>query len=327
MMKESAANILDSQTQKIDVDAEVFPSSYAISGRALGYRYGGQWAVRGLDLQVPRGAIYGFLGLNGAGKSTTMRMMMGLLPVHEGSLMVAGADPMQDDLDVKRRVGYVPDTPAFYDWMTVEETCALLAHYRPDRWSIKRQQSLLQDLSLDPSAQTRSLSKGQRARLSLVLALGFDPEILVLDEPTLGLDPVARKQFTEGILREYAGEGKTVFISSHLIHEIAGIVDYVGILKDGRMVSQSTAEDLRNRFRRVELFFENEAPISLPPEFAHGRYTRSGREGILVLNDATKFNEVELASLEAESSTISEMTLEEIFIEVTGAADREVGHE
>ncbi len=301
-------------------------SDWAIWSDGAGHRYGKKWAVRGLDLRVPRGSIYGFLGLNGAGKSTTMRMLMGLLRVSAGHLRVASLDPMKQDIEVKRRVGYVPDTPVFYDWMTVEETCGLVAHYRKGEWKADRQAELLKRFDLQPKVQTRSLSKGQKARLSLVLALGFDPEILILDEPTLGLDPVARRQFTEGILREYAGEGKTVFVSSHLINEIAGIVDHVGIIRDGALLVQEPAETLQARFRRVELYFDGDAPTEAPASFAGSHYSASGREGILILDDATDVTESRLRELGAADYRVSQMSLEEIFMEVSRRPAEEAIH-
>ena len=295
------------------------PGHFAISSDDLGHRYGRSWAVRGLDLRVPRGSVYGFLGLNGAGKSTTMRMIMGLLPVHQGHLLVAGSDSMTHDLDVKSRVGYVPDTPVFYDWMTAAETCAMIAHYRKSRWDVCRELQLLKDFDIDPRQRTSAMSKGQKARLSLVFALSFNPEILVLDEPTLGLDPIARKQFTESVLREYAGEGHTVFISSHLINEIAGIVDYVGILKDGRLAVQEPAEQLQSRVQRVELYFENAAPAAPPAGPPPQRYQATGREAILTYHNAPQLTAADFSGSGATEVRISPLALEDIFIEIAGA--------
>lgn len=292
----------------------------AIEGNGLGYKYSRQWAVRNLDIRVPRGSVYGFLGLNGAGKSTTIRMMLGLLQPDEGYLTVAGADPATADIEVKRRVGYVPDTPAFYDWMTVEETCALVAHYRGRRWNMALQQQLLSDLELDPAAVTSTLSKGQKARLSLVLALGFDPDILILDEPTLGLDAIARRQFAEGVLREYAGEGKTVFISSHLINEISGIVDYVGILKEGNLIIEEPAEELRNRFQRVELQFDGEAPASYAGPRPVRRYRADGRSALIIDETGHHWTPADFAAAGASTGQASHISLEEIFVEIVGKA-------
>jgi len=205
----------------------------------------------------------------------------------------------------------------FYDWMTVEETCALVAHYRKQHWDMNRQAALMRDFDLDGRAKTDTLSKGQRARLALVLALAFNPEILILDEPTLGLDPVARKQFAEGVLKQFAGEGRTVFISSHLIHEIAGIVDHVGIIKSGELIVQEPTEMLMDRYRRVELSFDDAAPASPLPRFAGANYSAGGREGVLVLDDAAGLGEEEFSEFGAARVEIREMALEEIFIEAT----------
>jgi len=296
-------------------------SAYAITTQALGHRFGRKWAVRGLDLQVPRGSVFGFLGLNGAGKSTTIRMLMGLLASHEGSAEVLGLDPQRDDIALKRRVGYVPDTPSFYEWMTVEETLAFVAHYRKKEWDTPRATHLLKEFELPGKQKVGTLSKGQRAKVSLILAMAFNPDLLLLDEPTLGLDPVARRQFVEGLLAEFMEGDRTVLISSHLIHEISGIVDHVAIVGEGRMIRSEPVAQLLGGLRRVRLQYDASPPLTYDvPGLV--RHQVDGRETILVVD---RYDEsttpVLLQRLGGRIAAIEEIGLEEAFVELAGRGE------
>lgn len=296
---------------------------YAIETSGLGRMYGGRWVVDNLNLKVPRGAVYGFLGLNGAGKSTTIRMLMGLIRRHEGQALVLGLDPARQDVELKRRTGYVAEAPAFYEWMTVAEICRFAATYRRGRWDWKRAEQLIEQFRLPAGEKLKNLSKGQRAKTSLVLSLAFDPELLILDEPTSGLDPVARREFIEGILAQYQEEGKTIFISSHLVNELAGLVDHVGILYEGQLVLSARVEDLLDSVRRVRLAF----PEQVPRELACAGTLRKqldGREAVLIVRD---FDEEKLSAqlrgFGPSSCEFERLTLEDAFVELVGGAERD----
>lgn len=291
---------------------------FAIKAADLGRRFGKRWAVRDLDLAVPKGSVYGFLGLNGAGKSTTIRMLMGLLTPHTGKARVVGYDPQIDDLEVKRRVGYVPDTPNFYEWMTVNEIVAFVAHYRRPEWDDSHAEKLLEVFELPRTQKLETLSKGQRAKVSLTLALGFNPEILILDEPTLGLDPIARRQFVEGLLSEFMEGDRTVFISSHLINEIAGIVDHVGILRNGELIRSQRTDALLAGLKRIRLVYEQHAPASLALDGMIS-FKREGREAVVVMDDFDPDSTSTLAQRAgATQALVEELTLEEAFVELAG---------
>lgn len=304
---------------------EVLPVSaaapYAVETNQLTRRFGRHEAVSGLDLKIPRGCVCGFLGLNGAGKSTTLRMLMGLLSPTSGTARVLGLDPQSEDIALKRRVGYVPDTPTFYEWMTVEETLAFVAHYRKGEWDNALADHLLGAFEVPANQKVGTLSKGQRAKVSLILALAFNPELLLLDEPTLGLDPVARRQFVEGLLAEYMEGERTVIVSSHLIHEIAGIVDYVVIIRDGRLIRSEPAESLLAGIRRIRLSFAEGAPVA-PALPGLIRHHASGRE-LHVVVDA--FDEaVHLPAVQAmkpDSVEMDKLSLEEAFVELAGRGE------
>ena len=296
-------------------------ASNAVETFDLGRRYGKKWAVEHLDLKVPKGSVFGFLGLNGAGKSTTIRMLMGLLSPDAGFAHVLGLDPVGHDIAIKRRVGYVPDTPSFYEWMTVEETLAFTAHYRKKEWDDTRAAHLLQVFDLPKTQPVGTLSKGQRAKVALTLALAFNPDLLLLDEPTLGLDPVARRQFVEGLLGEFMEGDRTVLISSHLIHEISGIVDHVAILRGGSLVRTQRVDAMLAGLKRVRLSYEDTPPSA----FAVPNLVRKqidGREAVLVIDQFFAATTPALLNqLGATRVDIQDLSLEEAFVELAGRGE------
>jgi ABC-2 type transport system ATP-binding protein len=292
-------------------------SHWAIETFGLGRRYGSHWAVRGLDLQVPRGSAFGLLGPNGAGKSTTIRMLMGLLPASEGSARVVDVDPAADDVLVRGRVGYVGEEHGFYDWMSVDETIGLVSAYHPD-WNRTLQRELQEEFALNGRALIRELSKGMRVRLALLLALAFDPELLVLDEPTGGLDPAARRSFIETVLGRFQERGKTILVASHLLNEFSGLLDHVAFLRDGSLDLSMPIDDLRRRVKRVRLVFDGGAPRGLLLPEARRLHT-NGREAVAVFDrfDAAE-TPLRLEATGASRVLVEDLTLEDIFVEMLG---------
>jgi len=293
-------------------------TEWAIETKGLGHRFGKKWAVHELDLTVAYGSVLGLLGPNGAGKSTTIHMLMGLLPPNEGSALVAGHDPVGDEVAVRQRVGYVAEKHGFYEWMTVDETISLVAAYHQD-WDDAIRSDLQSEFKLNGSARVSELSKGMRARLALLLALSFDPDVLVLDEPTGGLDPAARRHFIETILGRYQQTGKAIVVSSHLLNEFSGLLDHVAFLRDGRLELSLPLEELHASVKRVRLIYEDGIPKDLAVPGA--RSLRSnGREAIALFD---RFDPTEtpqrLAALSASKTVVEDLTLEDIFVEVVGS--------
>ncbi len=293
-----------------------------ITATALGRRFRGRWVVKDLGLEVPKGSVFGFLGLNGAGKSTTIRMLMGLLARHAGEARVLGLDPARESVEVKRRVGYVPEAPIYYDWMTIRQTLDFAAYYRRRDWDEARARHLMEHFRLEPGARIGELSKGMKAKTSLILAMAFNPELLVLDEPTSGLDPIARREFIEGILAEYQEAGHTVFVSSHLVSELAGLVDRVGILHEGRLLLSLTAEEFLGGLRRVRMDFEGPAPEQLTLSGLLTCRTNGRDAEAAVRSGDEKAIAAEVQALGARGFTIEALPLEDAFIEVVRAAER-----
>ena len=266
-----------------------------------------------LELSVPQGSIYGFLGKNGAGKTTTIRMLMGLLPPEKGNISVLGLDPFKNGIAMKRRVGYVADQPYFYDRMKVSELIGFVRDYYPD-WDRQFEKELQRDFHLDGEKKVGELSRGMTAKLSLLLALSHRPELLILDEPTNGLDPAARREFVEGILSHYQDEGRTVFISSHLVNEIAGIVDHVGILKGGRLMRDQRADELRKQVRAIRLVYTNGLIPSSREVDGILSSKVNGREWDLIVDGYSEKTEQQIRGLGADEITWPELSLEDIFI-------------
>jgi ABC-2 type transport system ATP-binding protein len=213
--------------------------------------FGSKKVVDRLDLAVPKGAIYALLGDNGAGKSTIIRMLTGGLPADAGRAFVLGQDCWRAAHPLRHRIGYVPERPRFYDWMTVAEIGGFTAGFhRPgyrDRYLV-----LTDRFALERGARLRTLSKGAYAKVGLALALAVDPEVLILDEPTSGLDLFTRREFLSSMV-ELAGEGRTILICSHAISEIERVVSHVAFLAAGQLLLAGPLDELRQRLLRVRV--------------------------------------------------------------------------
>lgn len=232
-------------------------------------------AVCGLSLEVPVGSVFGLLGENGAGKTTTIQTLLGMLVPDGGRVNVLGLDPSRDGLRVRRSVGYVPEVPALYDWMTIREIGWFAAGFHPDRLGdaapfIARYGRLAEGYGLPMKQKIKTLSKGMKAKVSLALAVACDPALLILDEPTSGLDVLVRREFLESMV-VLAGEGRTVLLSSHQIGEVERVASHVALLHKGKLLLAEPLDDLRARTFSLSVTFNgrdhSEAPAAdLPLE-------------------------------------------------------------
>lgn len=223
--------------------------SYAIDIAGLKYR-AGSFELKNVDLHVPTGSIYGFLGPNGSGKTTTMRLVLGLLRPLGGRITVLG-DRMPDDAPrILARVGYVPEQPHLDVTLTVRELMTFQAAFYPS-WDSAFAEDLLKRFELDDTRVFGRLSKGQKAKLMILLALAQRGDLLVLDEPTDGLDPVVRRDILTALLEYVAQRKATIFISSHLVHELERFCDWVAVMDDGRLVTEVPMEKLKLGTKRL----------------------------------------------------------------------------
>jgi len=237
----------------------------AISARALGKRYGATVALDGLDLEIAQGEVYGFLGPNGSGKTTTIRLLLGLHRASSGSARLFGLDCFSAAALAHRDVAYVAGEPALWPAMTAAETFEFLARVRGGTDTRYRAQ-LVERFQLDPSRKVRALSKGNRQKVQLIAALASRAPLLLLDEPTAGLDPLMEVAFRDSV-REARDNGQTVFLSSHILSEVEALCDRVGILRAGRLIDEGTLQQLRHlSAQTVEATFAGAAPELAAPD-------------------------------------------------------------
>jgi ABC-2 type transport system ATP-binding protein len=234
-------------------------------------RFGAKTALASVSLSVSRGGVYGLVGENGAGKTTLIRHILGLLRAQSGSVRVFGLDPVADPVGVLSRIGYLSEERDLPGWMRVDELIRYTRAFYPG-WDDAYAEELLHAFALDASATIGTLSKGEKARVGLLIALAYRPELLVLDEPSTGLDPVVRRDILDAIVRTIADEGRTVLFSSHLLDEVERVADHVTMISHGRIVLSAPLAAIRESHRvgdRVltldEIFVAHVGMSAAPP--------------------------------------------------------------
>jgi ABC-2 type transport system ATP-binding protein len=235
------------------------PSGPVLQIEGLSRRYGAKLALDRVSLTVPRGCVFGLVGANGAGKTTLIKHLLGLLRAESGSVRVFGRDPVKDPVGVLGQVGYLSEENDLPGWMRVGELLRYTQAFYPN-WDEDYAEELRRAFDLNPAARVKELSKGQRARAGLLTALAYRPALLVLDEPSSGLDPIVRRDILEAIIRTVADEGRTVLFSSHLLQEVERVADRAAMLHRGRVVFHSDLDDLKASHRRLTLRFAEAQP-------------------------------------------------------------------
>jgi ABC-2 type transport system ATP-binding protein len=275
-------------------------------------RFGPNLALDRVSLAVPSGVVYAILGDNGAGKTTAIRILLGLIEASSGRAEVLGLDSATKGLEIRRRVGYVAERPTLYEWMTVEEIGWFAAGFYADGY-FSRYRQLAADFNLPQGQKIKNLSKGMRAKVTLSLALAMDPELLVLDEPTSGLDAMVRREFLESMI-DRAAAGKTVFISSHQIVEVEKVADYVAILRQGKLLLVERLDELKKQICELTVTLAAETATLVIPGEILSRRQKARQEKIMVrgLGDA------DLAGLRKQPGVqeleVRTPSLEEIFV-------------
>src|SRR5262245_33865843 len=230
--------------------------------RGVTRRFGAKCALDDVSLVVPRGIVFGLVGANGAGKTTLIRHVLGLLKAQTGAVRVFGLDPVKEPVNVLSRVGYLSEEGDLPGWMRVDELMRYVRAFYPTCDEAYAQE-LRKQFALDPTAKVKNLSKGQKARAGLLVALAYRPELLLLDEPSSGLDPIVRRDILGAIVRTIADEGRTVLFSSHLLDEVERISDRVAMLKEGRVLFVGDLDDIKESHCRLAFRFESE--LNEPP--------------------------------------------------------------
>jgi ABC-2 type transport system ATP-binding protein len=218
-------------------------ASHVLQTAGLVRRFGSRRVLDGLDMTVPEGSVYGFLGRNGVGKTTTIRLVLGILRPHGGTIELAGRTVRHTTPRMRRAIGYVGQKQHFYPWMKADRLGRFVGAFYPS-WDHKRFIELLRDLDVDPRQPCGQLSGGTLRKLAIAASLAHRPELLVLDEPTAGLDPVARREVLEVLKHRARHDGQTVLFSTHHMVEIEEIADHVGVLHAGRLAYEGSLDGL-----------------------------------------------------------------------------------
>lgn len=239
-------------------------TDFVIETSQLCKSYKDKQALRGLDLRVPAGSIFGFLGRNGAGKTTTIKTLMGLLRADSGSALVFGRPVADADhsIEIRRRIGFVTEDKELYPYMTVEEIIRFTRPLFP-KWRHDLERHYLEIFELPLKGKIPDLSKGMRSKLMLLLAFSRGADLLILDEPTDGLDPAAIEDVLRELVTMAATSGTTMFFSSHQLAEVDLIADHIGIIDQGRMIVSGSLDDIKSRYRRIRVVLENHDELAL----------------------------------------------------------------
>jgi len=283
-------------------------------------RFGHETALDDVSLEVPPGVVFALLGENGAGKTTAIRLMLGLTEPSAGSVEVLGLDSQTHGLEIRRQVGYVPERPTFYDWMTVSEVGWFTAGFYGDGYET-RYRELATEFQLPLGRKIKALSKGMRAKVGLSLAMAHQPKLLVLDEPTSGLDTLVRREFLESMV-ELTAAGQSVLLSSHQISEVERVADIVAIIRGGRLLLVEPLDELKAAVRQLTVTLSDGAvaPPRLAGELLCERH--HGRQWQMIVrspsNDQDQRPDNEFELLRDDPSVrdleIHTPSLEEIFV-------------
>jgi ABC-2 type transport system ATP-binding protein len=278
-------------------------------------RFGTKAAVQDVSLEVPEGCVCGLVGPNGAGKTTIIRMILGLLPPSQGTLRTLGLDPTRQSLELRRRIGYVPESHHIYPWMKVQQVLRFVASVYPT-WSAAVCQRTIKLLSLPMDRKVKQLSRGELAKLALTVALAHEPALLLLDEPTSGLDPLVRHDFLTAIIELIQSERSTVFFSTHILSDIERVADRVIVMNAGQVVANDTLDAIRGRYMKASMVFDQAPPPDTPIPGAVN-VERGLREWVVIFerqSDAEVRSAA--AKLGAKDCALQEVTFEEAFVQM-----------
>lgn len=290
-------------------------SDYVIETDRLTRYFGPHCVVNELSLRVPRGSIFGFLGRNGAGKSTTIRMLLGMVEPSHGTAKVLGRDSRALTPDDRARIGYLPEGHHVYGWMTVAQCGKFQSEFYP-KWNNDIFQAVLSHFRLDQRNKAGNLSRGQRAGLCLALVLAPEPELLILDDPALGLDPVARRSLIQSMLYVTRRSDRTILFSSHLLSDVERVADEIAVLDRGVLRASCKQETFRKHIRQFTLRSKDGPPpkVDLPNLL---QSFRTEDETSLTMANLDPASEAMLRALPCEVEEVP-MSLEDAFISYVG---------
>jgi ABC-2 type transport system ATP-binding protein len=288
--------------------------------RGLERRYGDQYALNDVDFSIVPGRVYGLVGANGAGKTTLLKHLLGLLRPQKGTVRVFGEDPIREPVRVLQRIGYLSEHREMPEWMRIDEFLRYLQAYHPT-WDNSFADELIDTFRLDPTKKISALSQGMRAQTGLIAALAHRPELLILDEPSNGLDAVVRLDIIDAVIRTVVEDGRSVIFSSHLLDEMERTCDHVTMIQNGKITFNCDLDTIKETHFLTRVTFNDQQ--QQPPEFAGALLTQGGGRSwsIVHANAPDTFN-VEVYRRGGEVGESRNATLEEIFLARAGRSVR-----
>ncbi len=277
--------------------------------------FGGQRVVNGLNLRIAAGSVYALLGRNGAGKSTTIRMLLGLLRPDFGSAHLLGEDVETMTPAIRSQIAWVGEGHPLYRWMTVGGAIRFVRPFH-ESWNNDFVEQVLDHFDISQKKRLYNLSNGQKAQVSLALAVASDPKLLILDDPTIGLDAVVRRDFLESMIQMIQQQGRTILFSSHILSDVDRVADHIGIMSAGVLRVNCPADKFRDALRKVVV--EIDEPLKAPPDFPGlvSSYTSGKRLELVIVNYGEAQREY-IDSLSPRSVDVLELNLEDAFVEYT----------
>lgn len=275
-------------------------------------KFGRKQVLKDFNMTLEEGKVYGLLGKNGEGKTTLIRMIIGVIPGDKGKIYYKGNPIAFNSPHYKKEVGYIPEESIFFGWMRINELLTFNSSFYP-KWNASKAREFLKKFDLDGNLKIKNLSRGMKLKMGLVVALASEPELLILDDPTSGMDVPTRHDFLKGIIQEILDEGTTILFSSHLVHELEGIIDHLGILHDGHLILDGEFEKVRNSAKKVYLSFDGSVPDRIEITGILSKQTNGNKcdLGIYPWSEDAKKG---LEALNPTTMDVESMTLEEIFI-------------
>lgn len=293
-------------------------SPVVVSG--LTRRFGKKTALDNVSLSIPPGCVFGLVGENGAGKTTLIKHLLGLLRPQAGSVRVFGVDPVAAPELALARIGYLSENRDLPGWMRLRELMLYVQAFYPN-WDERYAEELVSVFGLDPAQKIKHLSRGQKAQAGLLTALAYRPELLLLDEPSSGLDAVVRRDILSAIIQTVANEGRTVLFSSHLLDEVERVADRVAMIHQGRLVLCDTLDAIKESHHRLVLRFD--ADLSAPPSLSGAlHWSGKGREWTMICDGALATLKEAAAQTNGRVVEEDTPTLEEIFVARVKGAPR-----
>lgn len=312
------ADPLEDRTGVAQTDDTLSVKPPVVTTDRLTRYYGGKRVVNGLNLTIHEGSVYALLGRNGAGKSTTIKMLMGLVHPDFGSATVLGEDAHDMSPETRAQIAWVGEGHPLYKWMTVDAAIRFAKPFYPV-WHDDLVEQVIEHFKLPRKRRLYRLSNGQRAQVSLALAVASDPKLLILDDPTIGLDTVVRRDFLESMIQIIQQEGRTILFSSHILSDVDRVADHIGIMLDGVLRVDAPTERFRDALRKVvvELPEPLTTELELPGLVS---WSQIGTRLELVIVDFDETHRSYVNDLSAATPDILELNLEDAFVEYTRGA-------